>query len=82
MNFNLKKEPSIVRRMVKSMEKEDRAKVKIDLVDLWILIKERMLIPYVLRNKVYLQDAENGETIMICDLEEVEERYGWRGERR
>ena len=34
MNFNLKKEPSIIRRMVKAMEKEDRTKETIDLVEL------------------------------------------------
>ena len=44
-----------------------------DLVALRSEIKEEKLIPYVKKGKVYLEDAENGETIMVCDLKEVGE---------
>ena len=43
----------------------------IDLVELRKQIKQGIFKPYVKGNKVYLEDAENGETIMICEVEEV-----------
>lgn len=45
----------------------------IDLVKLRKEIKAGKFIAYVNRNKIYLQDTENGETIIIGELkEEVE----------
>ena len=44
----------------------------IDLVELRKEIKEKKYISYVHRNNVYLEDAENGETILICNLDEVD----------
>ena len=43
----------------------------IDIVELRNQIKLGILRPYVERDKVYLEDAENGETIMVCDLKEL-----------
>ena len=44
----------------------------IDLVELRKQIKQGIFKPYVKRDKLYLTDVMNGETIMICDLKEVE----------
>lgn len=44
----------------------------IDLVELRKQIKQGVFRPYVKRNKVYLEDTENGETIIVCDLKEVQ----------
>lgn len=44
-----------------------------DLVELRNEIKKGKLTPYVRKGKVYLEDTENGETIMVCDLKEEEE---------
>ena len=44
----------------------------IDLVELRNEIKKGVLIPFVKKDKVYLKDAENEETIIICNLKEVE----------
>ena len=43
----------------------------IDLVELRNEIKKGVFIPFVKKGKVYLEDAQNGECIMICDLETV-----------
>ena len=43
----------------------------IDLVELRSEIKKGTFVPFVKREKVYLEDAQNGECIMICDLQEV-----------
>ena len=43
----------------------------IDLMELRKEIKKGVLIPFVKKDKVYLKDAENEETIMICDLKEM-----------
>jgi hypothetical protein len=44
----------------------------IDLVELKSEIENGVFIPFVKRDKVYLTDSENGETILVCDLKEVE----------
>lgn len=44
---------------------------QIDLIELRKQIKQGIFKPYVKGNKVYLKDAENGETIMICEVKEV-----------
>lgn len=44
----------------------------VDLVELRKEIKEKKYIAYVHRNNVYLEDVENGETILICNLDEVD----------
>lgn len=43
----------------------------IDLVELRIAIKDGTFTPFVKRDKVYLEDSENGECIIICDLKEM-----------
>lgn len=43
----------------------------IDLVELRSEIKKGIFIPFVKKEKVYLEDAQNGECIMICDLNDV-----------
>ena len=43
----------------------------IDLVELRNDIKKGVFIPFVKKEKVYIEDAQNGECIMICDLEIV-----------
>lgn len=59
------------------MEKKDRAKVTIDLVEIKKHIRVGLFEVYILRNGVFIKDTENGETIMICDLDEVEERQNF-----
>lgn len=44
----------------------------IDLVELRNEIKKGTFVPFVKKDKVYLRDSENDETIIICDLKEVE----------
>ena len=44
----------------------------IDLIELRQQIKQGIFRPYIKRNKVYLEDTENGETIIICDVNEVD----------
>lgn len=43
----------------------------IDLVELRNEIKKGVFVPFVKKEKLYLEDAQNGECIMICDLETV-----------
>ena len=47
----------------------------IDLVELRNEIKKGMLIPFVKKEKVYLRDSENDETIIICDLKEMKQEF-------
>lgn len=42
----------------------------IDLIELRKQIKEGIFKVYLYRKKVYIEDAENGESVMICDLKE------------
>ncbi len=44
----------------------------IDLVELRNEIKNGTFVPFVKKDKVYLKDSENDETIIICDLKEAE----------
>lgn len=46
----------------------------IDLVDIKTELKNGALRPFVKRDKVYIEDAQTGECIMICDLKEDNER--------
>ena len=41
----------------------------IDLIELRKQIKEGIFKVYLYRKKVYIADAENGESVMIYDLE-------------
>lgn len=43
----------------------------IDLVQLRNEIKKGVFVPFFKKGKVYLEDAQNGECIIICDLENV-----------
>ena len=43
-----------------------------DLVKLRVEIREGIFEPYIKRGSVYLKDVENGETILICHLSEVQ----------
>jgi len=45
----------------------------IDLVELRNEIKKGTFVPFVKKDKVYLRDSENDETIIICDLKELEQ---------
>ena len=40
----------------------------IDLIELRKQIKEGVFNVYLYRHKVYIEDAENGESVMIYDL--------------
>lgn len=40
----------------------------IDLIELRKQIKEGIFNVYLYRNRVYIEDAENGESVMICEL--------------
>lgn len=44
----------------------------IDLIELRNEIKKGTFTIYIRKDKVYLKDAENGETIVVCDLKELE----------
>ena len=44
----------------------------IDLIELRKQIKEGVFKVYLYRNKVFIEDAENGESVMICDLKDGE----------
>ena len=46
----------------------------IDLIELRKQIKEGIFKVYLYRGKVYIEDAENGESVMVCDLKELESR--------
>lgn len=57
-------------------------KLPTDLVKLRKEIKNGIFKSYVNRGKVYLEDVENGETIMICEVKEhasVQRGYYPRG---
>lgn len=43
----------------------------IDLVELRSEIKKGTFISFVKKYKVYLEDSESGECIIICDLKEI-----------
>lgn len=45
----------------------------IDLIELRSQIKSGMLRPFVNREKIYLEDTESGEVIIVCDLREGEQ---------
>ena len=45
----------------------------IDLIELRKQIKEGIFKVYLYRKKVYIEDAENGESVMIYDLKEGEQ---------
>ena len=45
----------------------------IDLVKLRSQIKSGMLRPFVNRGKVYLEDTESGEVIIVCELKAGEQ---------
>ena len=46
----------------------------IDLIELRKQIKEGIFNVYLYRHKVYIEDAENGESVMIYDLKDLESR--------
>ena len=46
----------------------------IDLIELRKQIKEGIFKVYLDRRRVYIEDAENGESVMVCDLKELESR--------
>ena len=46
----------------------------IDLIELRKQIKEGVFKVYLYRKKVYIEDAESGESVIICDLKELESR--------
>ena len=46
----------------------------IDLIELRKQIKEGVFKVYLYRKKVYIEDAENGESVMVCDSKELESR--------
>ena len=46
----------------------------IDLVKLRSQIKSGILRPFVNRGKVYLEDTENGEVVIICELKAGEQK--------
>ena len=57
--------------MAERFEKRSRnvkKKPTIDLVDLRTELKNGTLNTFVKRDKVYIEDAQTGECIMICDL--------------
>ena len=58
-------------KMLVESRKWLRRTIMIDLMELRKEIKKGVLIPFVKRDKVYIKDAENEETIMICDLKEM-----------
>ena len=46
----------------------------IDLVELRSEIRKGNLLVIVRRDRVYIQDAENEECIMVCDLKQEQEK--------
>lgn len=40
----------------------------IDLIELRRQIKEGVFNVYLYRNRVYIEDADSGESVMICEL--------------
>ena len=44
----------------------------IDLMELRTELKNGTFHPFVKRDKVYIEDSQNGECIMICDLNELD----------
>lgn len=48
----------------------------IDLVKFRTELKNGTFKTYVKRNKVYIEDTQTGEYIMICDLSEQDESKG------
>ena len=62
-------------RILVLREKEANKVTKpIDLMELRKQIKEGIFNVYLYREKVYIEDADNGESVMICDLKELESR--------
>lgn len=62
-------------KMAERFEKRDRnvkKKPAIDLMELRAELKNGTFHPFVKRDKVYIEDSQNGECIMICDLKEVD----------
>ena len=47
----------------------------IDLIELRKQIKEGIFNVYLYRKRVYIEDAESGESVMIYDLKELESRW-------
>ena len=45
-----------------------------DLVELRNEIKNGTFNVYIKREKVYIEDSQNGECIMICDVKEMKEQ--------
>ena len=53
-------------------------KPTIDLIDLKTEIKNGTFNVFVNRDKVYIEDSQNGECIMVCDLkEQAEQKVVW-----
>lgn len=50
---------------------ENVKKLIIDLIDLKTEIKNGTFNVFVKKEKVYIEDSQNGECIMICDLKET-----------
>ena len=46
----------------------------IDLMELRKQIEEGVFKVYLYRHRVYIEDAENGESVMVCNLKELESR--------
>lgn len=58
--------------------KNVKKKPTIDLIELRTELKNGTFHPYVKKDKVYIEDSQNGECIMICDLKEVDtEKKVW-----
>lgn len=49
-------------------------KKPIDIIELRKQIKEGIFNVYIYRKKIFIEDAENGETVMIYDLKEGEKQ--------
>lgn len=49
-------------------------KKPIDIIELRKQIKEGIFNVYIHRKKIFIEDAENGETVMIYDLKEGEKQ--------
>lgn len=58
----------------KNRSVENMKKPTIDLIDLKTEIKNGTFNVFVKREKVYIEDSQNGECIMICDLKEANEQ--------
>ena len=55
-------------------ERDSMKKKTIDLVDLRTELKNGIKRPFVKRDIVYIEDAQTGECIMVCDLKADNER--------